>query len=151
MVAAVPANAMSRAHPVGAVLGRRRAQLRNDGDDGYSVLEAAITLPVIVLVLMMIVQWAIVWHTRNIANAAAQEALRTAEQYNSTAAAGKQDGETYLSQVAPHVLPRGCVSVQRTATTATVHVRCRITLSVVPFGTYWVDETVSGPIERYVG
>lgn len=125
--------------------------LHENREGGYSVLEAAITLPVIVLLLMMIVQWAIVWHTRNIANAAAQEALRTAEQYNSTAAAGQQDGETYIAQVAPHVLPSGCVAVRRSATTVTVRVHCKITMSVVPFGTYWVDDTVSGPIERFVG
>jgi Flp pilus assembly protein TadG len=125
--------------------------LRARGDDGYSVLEAAITLPVVILLLMMIVQWAIVWHTRNIANAAAQEALRSAEQYSSTAAAGQADGDTFIAQVAPHVLPTGCVKVQRDATTLTVTVHCKITMSVVPFGTYWVDDTISGPIERYVG
>lgn len=130
---------------------RRRAPRGRDGDAGYSVLEASITLPVIILLLMMIVQWAIVWHTRNIANAAAQEALRTAEQYNNTASAGLQDGETYIAQVARHVLPPGCVSVNRTATTVTVRVHCKITMSVVPFGTYWVDETVSGPVERFSG
>jgi Flp pilus assembly protein TadG len=125
--------------------------LPQDSDRGYSVLEAAITLPIIILLLMMIVQWAIVWHTRNIANAAAQEALRTAVQYNSTAPAGQQDGETYIAQVAPHVLPSGCVTVRRSATTVIVRVRCEITMSVVPFGTYWVDDSVSGPIERFVG
>jgi Flp pilus assembly protein TadG len=150
-VAAAP---MTTARRAGAALRRRHRLLREDGRDGeggYSVLEASITLPIIILLLMMIVQWAIVWHTRNIANAAAQEALRTTEQYNSTATAGRQDGETYIAQVAPHVLPSGCVSVQRTATTATVHVHCKITMSVVPFGTYWVDETVTGPIERFGG
>lgn len=139
------------ARQAGAALRRRHRALRGRGDEGYSVLEASITLPIIILLLMMIVQWAIVWHTRNIANAAAQEALRSAEQYNSTSAAGRQDGETYISQVAPHVLPSGCVSVNRTAATVTVHVHCKITMSVVPFGTYWVDETVSGPVERFTG
>ena len=77
--------------------------------------------------------------------------LCAARPYDSTATAGRQDGETYLAQVAPHVLPAGCVSVHRTATTATVRVHCKITVSVVPFGSYWVDETVSGPIERLGG
>lgn len=143
------------AYRTGAALRRRHRTLRGRGDTGseagYSVLEASITLPIIILLLMVIVQWAIVWHTRNIANAAAQEALRTAEQYNSTSSAGRQDGETYISQVAPHVLPAGCVSVNRSATTVTVHVHCKMTMSVVPFGSYWVDETVSGPVERFTG
>jgi Flp pilus assembly protein TadG len=143
---------ISAVRRAGAALRRRHRALRGrDGDAGYSVLEAAITLPIIIVLLLIIVQWAIVWHTRNIANAAAQEALRTAERYNSTGSAGRQDGETYISQVAPHVLPGGCVAVQRTATTVTVHVHCKIKLSVVPFGSYWVDETVSGPVERFTG
>lgn len=129
---------------------RRHAAVRGENPDaGYSVLEAAITVPIIFLLLMIIVQWAIVWHSRSIANAAAQEALRTAQAYDSSAAAGRQDGDSYIAQVAPHVLPDGCVSVRRSATTVTVRVHCRITTSVVPVGRYWVDETVTGPVERY--
>lgn len=143
---------IATARRAGAALRRRHRLLRENSDAGYSVLEASITLPIIILLLMMIVQWAIVWHTRNIANAAAQEALRTAEQFNSTSAAGREDGTSYIAQVAPHVLPSsGCVTVERSATTVTVRVHCKITMTVVPFGSYWVDETVSGPIERYTG
>jgi len=128
---------------------RRHRRLRATGDAGYSVLEASITLPVIFLMLMFIVQWAIVWHTRSLAQTAAQEALRTGERYGSTAAAAEQDGNNYLSQLAPNVLPPGCVHVTRTATTVTVRVHCNV-LSVIPLGSFSVDETVSGPVEKFV-
>jgi len=133
----------------GVAVRHRHRLLREEPDRGYSVLEASITLPIIFFLLMIIVQWAIVWHARNIAQAAAQESLRTAESYQSSAAAGQQDGDTYLAQVAPHVLGPGCVNVTRSATTVTVHVHCKVT-SVIPFGDFSVDETVSGPIETYV-
>jgi Flp pilus assembly protein TadG len=118
-------------------------------DSGYSIVEAAITLPVIFLLTMFIVQWAIVWHARNVAQATAQEALRTAESYQSTASAGQSDGDNYVAQVAPHVLGKDCVSVTRSPTTVTVRVHCEV-ISLVPFGHFSVDETVSGPVETYV-
>jgi Flp pilus assembly protein TadG len=133
-----------------AAVRRRHRRLRESSDAGYSVLEASITLPIIFLLLMFIVQWAIVWHTRSLAQAGAQEALRTGQRYGSTAAAAEQDGNNYLRQLAPHVLPAGCVHVTRSATTVTVRVRCHI-LSVIPLGSFTVDETVSGPVETFVG
>lgn len=113
------------------------------------MLEASITVPVMFFLLMAIVQWAIMWHARNVAQNAAQEALRGAVRYGSSAAVGVADGNNYLAQVAPHVLGQQCVSVTRTATTVTVRVRCTV-LSVVPFGSFDVDETISGPVESFV-
>jgi hypothetical protein len=129
--------------------GWARRHRPGEADGGYSVLEAAITLPVIILVTMIIVQWAIVWHARSIAQAAAQEGLRTAEAYQSTAADGKADTVNYLHQVAPHVLPAAQVSVQRTPRTVTVRVTSPV-MSVIPFGTFHVNESASGPTETYV-
>jgi hypothetical protein len=98
---------------------------------------------------MLVVQWAIVWHARSVASAAAQEGLRTTEAYTATAAAGRADTITYLSQVAPHALPDPQVTVTRSATTATVHVHAPV-MTVIPFGHFTVDETASGPVETYV-
>lgn len=123
--------------------------LRENSDGGYSVLEAAITLPIIFFLLMVVVQWAIVWHSRNVAQAAAQEALRSAEAYQSSAATGEADGNSYLAQVAPHALSQNCVTVTRSATTVTVRVHCTV-MSVIPFGHYSTDEVVSGPVEKFV-
>lgn len=133
----------------GAAMRRRYRVLRADNDRGYSVLEAAITLPIIFFMLMLVVQWAIVWHSRNVAQAAAQEALRSAQSYQSTAGTGQANGNNYLAQVAPHALGQGCVKVTRSATTVTVRVHCKV-MSVIPFGSYYATETVSGPVERYV-
>lgn len=139
----------SSAVRAGAALRHRCRTLRKNGDDGYSVLEAAITLPIIFFLLMVVVQWAIVWHSRNVAQAAAREALRTAQSYQSTAAAGRADADSYLSQVAPHALSQNCVTVTRSATTVTVRVHCEV-MSVIPFGHYSTNEVVSGPIEKFV-
>ncbi len=123
--------------------------MRSRPDAGYSVLEAAITLPVMILLTMIIVQWAIVWHARSVAQAAAQEALRTAEGYQSTAAAGHADAVNFLKQTAPHALPNAVVTVDRGPSTVTVHVHAKV-MSVIPFGDYSVDASASGRVEIFV-
>ena len=128
---------------------RRRLPQPTEPDAGYSVLEAAIVLPVVFVLLMLIVQWAIVWHARNVAEAAAQEGLRTVEAYTASANAGKTDTINYLAQVAPHALPDPQVTVTRGPTSATVHVHARV-MTLIPFGHFSVDETVSGPVETFV-
>jgi Flp pilus assembly protein TadG len=128
----------------------RRPRLPScDRDGGYSVLEVAVVLPVVFFLLMVIVQWAIVWHARSVAAAAAQEGLRTTETYAATAAAGRADTDNYLAQVAPHALPDPRVTVTRTPTAATVHVQAQV-MSLIPFGHFSVDEIVSGRVERFV-
>jgi TadE-like protein len=127
----------------------RRRLRQEERDGGYSVLEAAIVLPIVFFLIMLVAQWAIVWHARSVTEAAAQEGLRTAEAYQSTAAAGRTDTLTYLGQVAPHSLPNPDVTVTRTAGTATVQVTARVA-SVIPFGHFTATETASGPVENYV-
>lgn len=131
---------------------RSRLHRQVDGgrcDAGYSVLEAAIVLPVVFFLSMLIAQWAIVWHARSVTEAAAQEGLRTTENYQGTTSQGHADTVTYLSQVAPRSLPNPHVTVTRTARTATVTVTATVA-SVIPFGHFTVTETVTGPVETYV-
>lgn len=127
----------------------RRPKPRQEADGGYSVLEAAIVLPVVFGLLMIVVQWAIVWHARNVTEAAAQEGLRTTEAYGATAAAGRADTINYLDQVAPHALPDPQVNVARGPTVATVHIHAPV-MTVIPFAHFDTDETVSGPVETLV-
>ena len=135
--------------PSGAGRGRavRRGRLRCDA--GYSVLETAITFPVLLLLVMLVVQYALLWHGRHVAEAAAQGGLRSARTFGATAGLGERDALSYLRQVAPHLLNRPEVQVDRTPTTVTVRVRAQV-LSIVPLG-LTVEETAAGPVERFVG
>jgi hypothetical protein len=128
---------------------RLKRSRSGDADAGYSVLEAAIVLPIVFFLIMLIVQWVVVWHARSVTEAAAQEGLRTAEQYQATAAQGHADTGSYLRQVAPHSLPNPKITVTRTARTATVTITAKVA-SVIPFGHFTVTETASGPVETYV-
>jgi len=127
---------------------RDAGRLRGD-DDGYSIVEVVITFPVLMLLVMLVVQFALLWHARHVAEAAAQDGLRSARGYSSTAELGRQDAQSYLAQVAPRLLLAPTVDVQRTPTTVTVRVHAGV-LSIVPLG-LGVDETAVGPVERFVG
>ena len=136
------AEAAGRRSPVGQAAGCGRQA-------GYSAIEAVITFPVLILLVMLVVQFALLWHGRNVAEAAAQDGLRTARGYASTAALGQADAQDYLAQVAPNLLPRPTVTVQRTDTTVTVRVTSDV-LSITGLGLN-VDESAAGPVERYIG
>ena len=86
-----------------AVVRRWRAAVAQP-EAGYNPLEAAIITPIIIVFTMLIVQFALLWHGRHVAEAAAQAAARSAAAYTSTAALGQADGASYLAQVAPHLL-----------------------------------------------
>jgi Flp pilus assembly protein TadG len=128
---------------------RRRGACGGQDDGGYSIVEAVITLPVMIALTMFVVQYALLWHGRNVAEAAAQDGLRTARSYQGTAAMGQTAALDYLRQVAPKLLTSPHVQVDRTPTTVTVHVRARV-LSLLGFVGFDVTETASGPVERFV-
>jgi len=131
-------------------LGTASVRRRVHGERGYSIVEAVITVPVMLGLTMLVVQSALLWHGRHVAEAAAQDGLRAARGFGATAAMGERDATDYLGQVAPRLLLQPSVEADRTATVVTVRVRARV-LSVVPFGGFDIEETVAGPVERFVG
>ena len=113
------------------------------------MLEAAIVLPVMIVLTMLVVQYALVWHGRHVAEAAAQDGLRAATAYQSTPTAGQTAAAQYLAQVAPHLLQHPNVTTSGTATTVTVTVHADV-LSLLAFGRFSVTEHAAGPREQFV-
>ena len=102
----------------------------------------------IMVLTMVVVQFVLLWHGRHVAQAAAQTAARAAAAYQGSAAVGRADGDAYLAQVAPNLLPGRDVAVTRDATTVTVTVHADV-LTVIPFGNFTVDERASAPVEAF--
>lgn len=128
---------------------RARPELaRSEHDRGFSTLEAVVVIPVVVIVTMLVVQYVLLWHARNVTEAAAQNGLRVARGYEAAAAQGQAAASEYLHNAAGKLLETFTVTVNRTGDSVTVHVHGTVT-SVVPFGTYTVDEDASGPVEKY--
>jgi Flp pilus assembly protein TadG len=119
-----------------------------DPDRGSATTEAVILVPIVVLLTMVVVQFVLVWHGRHVAQAAAQTAARSAAAYQATAVVGQADGDAYLQQVGPNLLPGRTVRVNRDATTVTVTVTADV-LTVIPFGSFSVDESATAPVETW--
>ena len=124
---------------------RRR---RDENDRGSASLEAAIILPLLVVLTLLVVQFVMVWHGRHLAQAAAQSAARTAAAYQGTAAAGRSAGSGYIAAVAPRLLPQASVDVDRGAAQVVASVHADV-LTIVPFTTFTVDEEATSPVEAF--
>ena len=112
------------------------------------MLGAILVIPVMIVLTMLVLQFAMLWHGRHVAAAVAQTGVQGAAGYRATAADGRASAAGYLADVAPNLLRDAAVTVDRTATTVTARVSARIP-SVVPFAHFDVQETVTGPVERF--
>ena len=119
-------------------------------DRGSSLLGAVLVIPVMVILTMLVLQFAMLWHARHVAAAAAQTGVQGAAGYRASAADGRASAVGYLADVAPNLLQDPSVTIDRGTATVTAVVRARIP-SVVPFAHFDVDETVTGPVERFTG
>ena len=107
-----------------------------------------IIVPVIIIATLVVVQFVLLWHGRHVAQAAAQTAARAAATYQGSAEGGRADGDAYLAEVAPNLLPGRNISVTRDASTVVVTVHADV-LTVIPFGNFTVDEQASAPVEAF--
>ena len=119
-----------------------------DTDRGSSTLGAILVIPVMILLTMLVLQFAMLWHGKHVAAAVAQTGVQGAAGYRSTAADGQAQAEGYLADVAPNLLRDATVTVDRGTGTVTARVSARIP-SVLPFTDFDVQETVTGPVERF--
>ena len=132
---------------------RRWRRVRADSDTaeadrGSTVAEAVIIVPVIIIATLVVVQFVLIWHGRHVAQAAAQTAARAAATYQSSADIGRADGDAYLAEVAPRLLPGRNNSVTRDASREVVTVHADV-LTVIPFGHFTVDERATAPVEAF--
>ena len=132
-----------------ALRGRARRVCR-DPERGFSTLEAVIVIPVVVILTMLVIQYVMLWHARNIAEAAAQNGLRVARGFQATGAQGQASASDYIRNVAGQMLGHPRVNAERGATTVVVTVHAKV-ISVIPFGSFAVTETATGPVETFAG
>ena len=114
-----------------------------------SIAEVVLVAPALLFALMLIVQFGLLLHARNVAEQAAQEGAAVARSFDGTEAAAKAETTNFLQALGPETLHGRGVAVNRTAATATVTVTGTV-ISVVPFLHLDVEESASGPVERYV-
>jgi len=111
----------------------------------------AVATPLLMLLILLIVQFAIWAHVTAVAQATAEEALAAARVQGGTAAAGQQRATQVLNQIGSSVLVSPQVSVTRSPAQATVQISGTAE-DVLPLpGLHFpVHVIVTGPAERFV-
>ena len=129
----------------------RRYTTRPDGDRGAGSAEIVVAVPLLMLLILLVIQFAVWEHAEAIAHATAEEALAAARVQGGTAAGGQQRAAQVISQIGTGVLTGPQVSVALTAADVTVRVTGTAE-RVLPFPglTFPVTATVTGPVERFV-
>lgn len=119
------------------------------GDRGSVSAELVIATPLLLLMLLAIVQFALWSHATHIAQAAASHGLAAARAQGGTAAAGTASAQQMLDQLARGPLTGTSVNSDRNTTSASVRISGTAT-SVVPFLSLPVHAEAAGPAERFV-
>ena len=115
---------------------------------GSVAAELVIATPLLLLMILGIIQFAIWEHASHVAETVAQEGLATARLQGESASAGTQEAQSVLSQLGQSVLTNPQVNATRTAATTTVTVT-GIAESVVGIFRLPVKAVASGPTETY--
>ena len=116
---------------------------------GDTIVQTVIVAPALLLLIMSVIQFALVAHARNVAEAAAQEGVTAARRFDATSADGRSKATEVLATLGPRMLRDTSVVVDRTPTAVTVTV-AGSPLSFVPGFSHRIVESSSGPVERYV-
>lgn len=127
----------------------RRVRRALRGERGAASAELVITTPLLLLMLLAIVQFALWSHATHIAQAAASQGLAAARAQNGTTAAGTSSAQQILDQLAAGPLRGATVSTDRGAASASVRINGTAT-SVVPLLSLPVHAEAVGPVERFV-
>lgn len=120
---------------------------RLHGDTGMTTSQVAILFPAVLLWLMLIVQYGLWWHAKQVANAAAAEAVDVVQIPTTSTASGEAAAREFLAQSGN--LTEIAVVVERTPTVVTVEVTGRAP-RLVPGFTWSVTARSQGPVERFI-
>ena len=132
---------------------RRRRQgsaghVTTNGDEGAVSAELVIASPLLLLLILGVIQFALWQHAEHVASAVAQQGLSVARLQGESAGAGKSEAQSVLDQIGPSLLSASAISATRTnqTTTVTVHGRAESILGIFSLP---VTATASGPTEHF--
>jgi Flp pilus assembly protein TadG len=117
---------------------------------GAATVEAVVVFPVLLLLVMVVFQFALWYHASALATAAAQDGARAARAEGATAQAGLDRANALLDQTGRSIVQGRRVLVSRTAATARVEVRGTC-IPLVPGLRLPIDAVAESSTERFVG
>ena len=119
-----------------------------DGEVGAVSAELVIAVPVLMLLLLLVVQFAVWAHATHVADTAAAQALAGARAEGGTADAGQDRATQVLAQLGNRVLVDPHIQVSRDTAHASVEIRGSA-LGVVPFLELPVRARAAGGVEVF--
>ncbi len=117
------------------------------GERGITTVQVAILFPAVLFWLMLIVQYGLWWHGKQVANAAAADAVDAAQVAGGTEADGDRAARRFLGQSGN--LTDVSILVERDADTVVAEVNGSAPRLVVGFD-WSVAARSQAPVERYV-
>jgi Flp pilus assembly protein TadG len=127
--------------------GRSRERV---GHDDRGSAELVVATPLLLLLILAVIQFAIYEHASQVAQTTAAQALAATRVVGGTTTAGQSEARSMLSDLGSGVIVSPQVSVVRGGTTADVTVS-GVAEGVVPLLHLPVRATAAGPLERFVG
>jgi Flp pilus assembly protein TadG len=115
-------------------------------DDGLSTVELAILMPVLLFWMLLIVQFGLWWHAKQVAVAAATAAIDVARLPDGTAPGGEAEAKAVLASAGNLNAPTIYVTRTATAVAATV---AGDAPHLVPGFAWRVGARASAPVERF--
>ena len=111
-------------------------------------VEFMLIISMLIVVFLVMLQYAVRAHAHRIVTAAAEEGLAAAAAYDGSAEKGRRTARRYVKDLGPGV-ENAVVTASRSAETARVTVKGEVE-EFVPFLTVEVSAEVEGPVERFV-
>jgi Flp pilus assembly protein TadG len=125
----------------------RSHRRRTRDERGAEAVEFIVVMPVLMLIFLLLVQWAVQLHNDRIVHAAAREAAVEAAAWDGGATAGRQTANSYLDDVGAD-LSNTSVDVHMGPTEATVTVSGDVQ-TLLPGLHIRVSATATVPKERF--
>ena len=127
--------------------GRPRRRARDDA--GVSSVELVLYMPVLMLIILIAVQFSLVWFGNQAASAVARETARQARVYHDEPQQAIEEGRRYAATIGNGVLEDVHITIEPVGDN-----RVRVTVTgkaqeISPIGVPTVSQTVEGPIEEF--
>jgi Flp pilus assembly protein TadG len=123
---------------------------RRRDERGSASTEIVIAAPLLLILILGIVQFALWEHATHVAEAVAQQGLAAGRVEGGSGQAATAEAESVLSQLGSGVLAHPKISASRGAVTTTVLVTGKAE-AVLPFLSLPVRAKATGPTERFTG
>lgn len=117
-------------------------------EQGSMAIEFLFVISMLMVVFLLMLQYAVKSHAERVATAAAHDGLAAASRYEGTANEGRRTATESLAAIGPG-LAGSHVTASRSAVTATVTITGQVD-QLVPLLSPTVRVRVEGPVERFV-